>query len=144
MRKHAKKCWGDEAIELAGVSKNREEVEKKIVKPILRNGSIQEAFDVVGKGKPVYSHRQLTREETRASIVWWVTKNKWPFNIVDDEEFRFLMKTGRPSSYLPSRTTVTRDTRVVFLAVWTRLSRMLRVSHCTLIMKCILTIVEEI
>lgn len=50
-----------------------------------------------------------------------------PFSIVEDCGFRSLMKTGRPEYYLPSRPTVSRDVKEVFLKVRKRIGTMLQV-----------------
>jgi hypothetical protein len=65
MRKHAKKCWGDEAMEAADSVKDVSEACKKVVKSILQDGSIMGAFERTGKGKVIYSHRQHTKAETK-------------------------------------------------------------------------------
>lgn len=69
-------------------------------------------------------------EDNRASMVRWVTRNKRPFKITEDEEFRFMMKTGRPGLYIPSPSTVARDTKRVFAVVRNRLAHKLRVRAC--------------
>jgi len=127
MRKHAKKCWGSEVLEAADAMKGRDEAREKVVGSILKNGSITQAFEPQGKGKQHYSHRQLTRTEIKAAMIRWAAKSKRPFTIVNDEEFRFLMKTGRPSLYIPSASTVSRDTKRVFGVVRNRVSKLLRV-----------------
>ena len=45
MRKHAKKCWGDEAVEGADNAKDVSEAHEKVVKSILQDGSITAAFE---------------------------------------------------------------------------------------------------
>lgn len=64
----------------------------------------------------------------RAEIVRWVSENKRPFEIVKDRGFVTLMKTGRPSLWLPSPVTVSRDVKRVFVRVRQRIANMLRVS----------------
>jgi len=44
-----------------------------------------------------------------AEIVQWVAESKRPFQIVNDQGFRSLMKTGRPGYHLPSAETVSCD-----------------------------------
>ena len=65
MRKHAKKCWGDETLKAADVAKGTTEVREKIVGSILRTGSIMQAFERKGQGKVTYSVRQHTCAETK-------------------------------------------------------------------------------
>jgi hypothetical protein len=50
-----------------------------------------------------------------------------PFSVVEDRDFRSLMKTGRPEYYLPSRSTVSRDVKEVFKKVRKRIAKMLQV-----------------
>ncbi|KAG1836176.1 hypothetical protein DFJ58DRAFT_669914, partial [Suillus subalutaceus] len=106
MRKHTCLCWGDDVLQAADQAKDADEVQKKIVGSVLRNGSITASFERKGKGKVTYSHRQHTRTETKAEIVRWVAESLRPFEIVQDRGFQSLMKTGRPEYYLPSPSTV--------------------------------------
>ncbi|KDR70618.1 hypothetical protein GALMADRAFT_48478, partial [Galerina marginata CBS 339.88] len=106
MRKHARICWGDEAVAAADATKDlagaREVLAKS--KSKLRDGLITAEFERIGKGKVTYSHRQHTKTETRWS----------------------LMKTGRPEYYLPSPETVSRDVKTVFVAIRKHLAKMLQ------------------
>ena len=61
-----------------------------------------------------------------AEIVRWVAENARPFNIVKDRAFLSLMKTGRPSHYIPSPSTVSRDVKLVFARTRQRIAKMLR------------------
>lgn len=66
MRRHVKTCFGEEALKVADNMKGRDEARKTVVKDILRNGSITEAFDSVGgRQKVMYSTRPLTRVEMK-------------------------------------------------------------------------------
>ena len=65
MRKHVKKCWGEDILRTADEAKNAAEVRTHVVGGILQNGSITAAFEQKGKGQVTYSHRQHTRAETR-------------------------------------------------------------------------------
>ncbi|KAH6911784.1 hypothetical protein BKA70DRAFT_1086222, partial [Coprinopsis sp. MPI-PUGE-AT-0042] len=91
LRKHAKKCWGDEAVDQACLTASAADVRKS---GILASGQWSQSIDVMfkrtGKGKVSYSHRQHTSVETR------------------------LMKTGRPEYKVPSPSTVSRDIKAVF------------------------------
>jgi hypothetical protein len=60
-------------------------------------------------------------------MVRWVAESMRPFSIVDDRGFKTLMKTGRPSYYLPSRWTVARDVKHVFKKTRERISEILQV-----------------
>lgn len=61
-------------------------------------------------------------------MVRWVSESMQPFNIVEDRGFRMLMKTGQPEYYLPSRFTVSRDVKEVFIKVRKRVAQMLQAS----------------
>lgn len=66
-------------------------------------------------------------------MVRWVSESMRPFNIVEDRGFRSLMKTGRPEYYLPSRFTISRDVKEVFIKVRKRIARVLQASwQCVL------------
>lgn len=58
----------------------------------------------------------------------WVAEDLRPFSIVEDKGFQRLMKTGRPSYYIPSRFTVSRDVCLVFARTRNRVATMLMVS----------------
>jgi hypothetical protein len=126
MRKHAKKCWGDDVVGHADKASNANEVRQTTVKATLDPQSITAAFERKGRDKVTYSHRQHTRSEARAEIVRWVSESKRPFNIVKDRGFQSLMKTGRPNYYIPSPTTVSRDVKRVFANVRRRIASMLQ------------------
>jgi hypothetical protein len=101
LRRHAKICWGVDAVEGADAASThgaaREVVEKSLRMP---NGSITTMFErVKGSGKVTYSHKQHTRTEARyvlqavrlhvhalikssipsAEIVRWVAESMRPF-----------------------------------------------------------------
>jgi len=63
-----------------------------------------------------------------ALLVRWIAAHNRPFAIVDDPEFRALMKTGRPGYELPTGRTVQRDTTAIFQAAAARVGTMLKVS----------------
>jgi hypothetical protein len=65
LRKHAKSCWGAEAVEAAGTVKTAAEAREHIAKPLQTNGSITAVFEQTKKGKITYSHRQHTKTETK-------------------------------------------------------------------------------
>ncbi|RPD52240.1 hypothetical protein L226DRAFT_438013, partial [Lentinus tigrinus ALCF2SS1-7] len=103
LRKHARRCWGDDTIERADEADDADEVRLTIVKGLLRDGSITAHF-ARKKGVVTYSHRPHTKAETRLS----------------------LMKTGRPEYYIPSPTTISRDAKNVFVGARAKIAKMLR------------------
>ena len=65
MRKHVKKCWGEEALSRADSIKNADEARVQLGGAGLKDGSITAAFERSGKGKVRYSHRQHTKAEIK-------------------------------------------------------------------------------
>lgn len=61
LRKHAKACWGDEAVATADQARDKEAAREHMV----RNGSIAPGFQWNAKGKVTYSTRQHTKAEAR-------------------------------------------------------------------------------
>lgn len=146
LRRHAKICWGDEAVAAADKTGNLGIAREALSKQKGANGSIVASFERVGKSKVTYSYRQHTKAEARYVCVFnppcvvpeikrfsvvfvrWVSENKRPFQIVNDPPFRSLMLTGRPESYIPSAECLLRDVKNVFIAVRERIAKMLQVS----------------
>lgn len=127
LRKHAKICWGEEAVAAADSTRDVRTAREVLSKMKTVDSSITAAFERVGKGKATYSHRQHTTTEARAEIVRWVAESKRPFQIVNDRGFKTLMKTGRPGYHIPSAVTVSRDVRGVFVQVRKCIAKMLQV-----------------
>ncbi|KAH9008685.1 hypothetical protein EDB83DRAFT_2173798, partial [Lactarius deliciosus] len=63
LRRHAKFCWGEEALAAADAARNVKTACKVLRNYKGVNGSITAAFKRVGKGKVTYSHRQHTKIE---------------------------------------------------------------------------------
>ncbi|KAF8811404.1 hypothetical protein BYT27DRAFT_7089536 [Phlegmacium glaucopus] len=126
LKRHAITCWGKETVDAALEAKVDIDSTRNTLKTV-KDGSITAAFERKRKGKVSYSHRPHTRAETRVEIVRWVSESMRPFSIVEDRGFCSLMKTGRPEHYLPSRPTVARDVKEVFLKVRKRIGMMLQV-----------------
>jgi hypothetical protein len=72
MRKHAKRCWGDEIVASGDKAKSAKELRATTVKGILDPQSITAAFERSGKGKITYSHRQHTKTEARSAHTFFV------------------------------------------------------------------------
>jgi hypothetical protein len=64
LHKHAKSCWGEEALSTAESAKDLASAREFVVKSILQTGSIATAFKRMNKQKVTYSNRQHTRTET--------------------------------------------------------------------------------
>lgn len=66
LRRHARMCWGDEAINAADNTKDLDGARTVLAKAGLkRDGSITDAFERIGNDQLTYSHRQHTYTETR-------------------------------------------------------------------------------
>ncbi len=145
LRKHARICWGDEVLQGAQACANLDSAREGLRNAKKqRDGSLTAAFEWKGKGKLTFSHRPHTKAETRfvtihhglmtyltiairAELVRWVSENMRPFSIVSDRAFQSLMKTGRPSYYIPAACTVSRDVKHAFMKVRGRIAKMLQV-----------------
>jgi len=65
MCKHAKGCWGEEAVAAADATRDINAARAVLASSKLRDGSITAEFARIGKGKVSYSHRQHTKTEAR-------------------------------------------------------------------------------
>ena len=65
LRRHAKLCWGEEAVAAADGTRDVNTAREALKSVKTVNGSITAAFQRIGKGKEVYSHRQHTKIEAR-------------------------------------------------------------------------------
>ena len=65
LRKHAKICWGEDAVAAADDTKNVQAAREALGKMRSMNSSITNAFEQVAKGKVTYSHTQHTTTEAR-------------------------------------------------------------------------------
>jgi hypothetical protein len=143
--RHAKICWGIEAVGAATATQDLEAARDVLGRTKLRDGTILAEFQRISKDKVTYRHTQHTTSEARyilffksyiyifhvrprAEIVRWVAESKRPFQIVKDRGFQSLMKTGRPAYQLPSPQTVSRDVKKVFVRVRKRIAKMLQVN----------------
>ncbi|KAI0070512.1 hypothetical protein K474DRAFT_1608564, partial [Panus rudis PR-1116 ss-1] len=102
LARHAKKCWGADAVAVAQDSGASIKTAREGVERLARNGTITDAFQRTGKGKVSYSTTAHTKTETR------------------------MMKTGRPSHYIPHPKTVSRDVKNVFVNVRQRIANLLK------------------
>ncbi|PBK86090.1 hypothetical protein ARMGADRAFT_870890, partial [Armillaria gallica] len=104
LRKHAQKCWGEDAVEEADEAGNVGAAWSllKGAGSDKQNGSITAHFACQGKGRVTYSNRQHTKVKAQL------------FAIVRDCGYKCLMKTSWPSCYIPSPSTVARDVKTIF------------------------------
>ncbi|RDX39995.1 hypothetical protein OH76DRAFT_1366894, partial [Lentinus brumalis] len=113
--KHARQCWGDEALEQARELGDATRVRSTLVANILRTGAITEYFAPARQGAPTYSNRPYTKLEIRYR----------PFAIATDPGLLRLMKTGRPNIFIPSPRMISRDLKLIFAVRRGRVSKML-------------------
>lgn len=69
---------------------------------------------------------RLTCDQS-AEMAKWVCESNRPFAIVEDAGFRLLMKTGRPLYQIPSRYTIGRDIRKVFVFARKKIANLYKV-----------------
>jgi hypothetical protein len=65
LRRHATRCWGDEAVAAADKTRTVKIAREALADKKEVDGSITAAFERAGKGKVTYSHRQHTTIEAR-------------------------------------------------------------------------------
>ncbi|KAH8995598.1 hypothetical protein EDB92DRAFT_1757822, partial [Lactarius akahatsu] len=126
LRRHAKVCWGVEAVAAADATQDVNTACNALANHKKIDGSITAMFRHIGKGTVTYSHCQHMRAEAHAEFVRWICENNQPFQIVNDREFCCLMKTGRPEYYIPSAETLSCDVKNVFVRVRKHISTMLK------------------
>lgn len=68
LQKHAKSCWGTEAVKAADQTKDVSEAWDSVAKPLGKDALITAIFEWVGKGKVTYSHQQHTKTQTKYVI----------------------------------------------------------------------------
>jgi hypothetical protein len=147
LHRHAKTCWGEEAVVGADAAKSHGATHEVVEKSLMMlDGSITAMFECVkGNGKVTYSHKQHTKTEARYTlishlsscphtdrvvsmeIVRWVAESMCPFKVINDRGFQCLIKTGRPGYYIPLPKTVSRDTKKVFVRCHKWIAKMLQV-----------------
>lgn len=78
-----------------------------------------------------------------AHIARWCAESNRPLRIVKDAQFEVLMKAGRPTTYISSPSTVSRDIKTMFELTRQRIDGMLKVikSNCSIFRCKLLTIV---
>jgi len=71
--KHAKICWGEEAVAAADNTRDVRAAREALVNSKLVDGSITAAFEQVAKSKVTYSHRQHTTSKARYVLHCFIT-----------------------------------------------------------------------
>ncbi|KAE9393113.1 hypothetical protein BT96DRAFT_747958, partial [Gymnopus androsaceus JB14] len=115
LHRHAKKCWGDEAVKAAQDSKNisraREAVQKFGSK---KQSMLTAALRTVKGWTESFSTTPPSKESVRVVTAHWVAECARPFRVVQDRGYRWLQKEGWPDQYVPSKETVSRDVKNLF------------------------------
>ncbi|KAJ6632563.1 hypothetical protein B0H10DRAFT_1624834, partial [Mycena sp. CBHHK59/15] len=125
LRVHAKKCWGEDNVVAAEKVKSLAAARKLLKENSgVRSQRLTDIFRAheAGGGES-FSHVPLTNEQSRAEHVRWVSESLCPFVIAKDRAYRRLMKSGRPSAYIPSPTTIARDVKLLFNKTRERLKK---------------------
>ncbi|KAJ3751749.1 hypothetical protein EV360DRAFT_56386, partial [Lentinula raphanica] len=129
---HAKKCWGDEAVNAAKEStldKAREAV-KTIGKK--SQTKLTSALKVTKTWAKTFSTCPPEKETIRRVVTArWVAENARPFLTVQDRCFRWLQKEGRPNHYIPSKETVAKDVKLLYKRTKEKLATELQVRNRT-------------
>ncbi|KAJ7215804.1 hypothetical protein GGX14DRAFT_359148 [Mycena pura] len=128
MIKHIRgKCFGDAAWE-AAKDLSAKGARANVVSPLMTTGKITAVFERQNgkKGAVTFSTIPHTRAEIKAETVKWCAESNRPFSVVEDRGYRCLTKTGRPHYYVPSATTVSRDTKRIFARCRTRIAKLLQ------------------
>lgn len=71
LRRHAKVCWGEEAVTAADSTRDVGTAREALKNHKGVDGSITALFQRVAKGKVTYSHRQHTKVEARYVSTCW-------------------------------------------------------------------------
>lgn len=95
---------------------------------LARDGTISDTFKRIFGTKYTYSSQPLTSAQLRLHSALWCAKSYRLFDVVEDNEFHVLMKTGRLETKLFSAKTVVRDIRRVFVNAWKRMAQLFKVS----------------
>ncbi|KAJ7744954.1 hypothetical protein DFH07DRAFT_749108 [Mycena maculata] len=107
LKKHTKKCWGadtvDAASDLGSLDKARELLSTH------KGAKSARLTDIFRRNTPggnldYVSQVPLSKSETRLR----------PFVIAADRGFCYLMRSGRPTMWIPSPTTIARDVKLLF------------------------------
>src|SRR5229473_6999418 len=109
-------CWGLEVLAVANSASDKKTCQT-IVQNFQCSGKVTEFFNRKAKDAVTYLSVQHTAIETRVEIICWVYKNLHPFNIVKDQGFIHLIKTGHPNYYILLLSTVGHDVKKVFARV---------------------------
>ncbi|KAF9064680.1 hypothetical protein BDP27DRAFT_1155391, partial [Rhodocollybia butyracea] len=125
--RHAKSCWGEEAVNAAQQSKSLENARAAIKRIGKKSQSKLAAALRTMKGwAESFSTQPPTKKEIRVVTARWVSESACPFNIVKDRCYHWLQREGRPERYIPSRETVSRDVKKLYTCTKEKLAKELQ------------------
>ncbi|KAI0282629.1 hypothetical protein BC826DRAFT_896543, partial [Russula brevipes] len=116
LKSHAIRCFGHDAVAAAFGGGHT----------VARDGSIFAVFARQGQDPVTVSHCAHGSDETRAHIARWCAESSCSIRIVEDREFKVLMKAGRPGTAIPTRRTVSRDIEAAFHKCQSRIDCILK------------------
>ncbi|EPS97338.1 hypothetical protein FOMPIDRAFT_8037, partial [Fomitopsis schrenkii] len=126
LRKHIIECWSQEALNAAKACQTLKAT-RPCFEQYRRSGDIYVAFGLRRNSSQLDIHKyRYLRYVCSVAIVRWVTHNMRPFNIVEDDGFHELMKTGQLEYKLPSAMTVGHDVCCVFSGTREHIRKMLK------------------
>ncbi|KAJ7447000.1 hypothetical protein FB451DRAFT_1054786, partial [Mycena latifolia] len=107
LKKHAKKCWGADTVNAASALGSLDKARELL--STNKGAKSQRLTDIFRRNTPggnldYVSQVPLSKSETRLH----------PFVIAADRGFRYLMRSGRPTMWIPSPSTIARDVKVLF------------------------------
>ncbi|KAJ7284764.1 hypothetical protein C8J57DRAFT_1052823, partial [Mycena rebaudengoi] len=123
LKKHAKKCWGEETLDAAAALGSLDKAQNLLAAN--KGAKTQRITDIFkrhtpGGNRDNFSHFPLSKSETRCGFF-----SLRPFTIAADRGFRYLMKSGRPTMWIPSPTTIAHDVKVLWKKTRERIAQRL-------------------
>ncbi|KAJ3833147.1 hypothetical protein F5878DRAFT_521779, partial [Lentinula raphanica] len=123
---HAKKCWGDEAVNAAkDLSLDKAWAAVKTF-GIKSQTKLTAALKTTKGWAKTFLTRPPEKELIRAVTACWVAENARPFRTVLDRSYRWLQKEGRPNHYVLGKDTVARDVKRLYQATKAKLANELQ------------------
>ncbi|KAJ3766744.1 hypothetical protein FB446DRAFT_708378 [Lentinula raphanica] len=113
---HAKKCWGDEAVNAAKDSSLDKAWAAVKTFGIKSQTKLTAALKTTKGWAKTFSTRPPEKELIRAMTACWVAENARPFRTVLDRSYQWLQKEGRPNHYVPGKDTVVRNVKRLYQA----------------------------
>jgi hypothetical protein len=107
LRRHAKVCWSEEAVQAADGTRDVRAARDALQNIKTVNGSITAAFQRVGEGKVIYSHRQHTKTESRYAVIVYTSgrylRRNWQRGIrsMDHRKQPTVQNSRRPRLSMP-------------------------------------------